>query len=234
MDTGKKFAAIRKALHLNQAEFAEPLGVGFKQISAIENGRVQPSSSVMELLFLKYLVNRLWWDTGEGEMFTDAKQKESTEDFLDKMRSMMAKQPQPPADYVTIPRYYVAASAGGGTTVYSEQIVDHLTFKTNWLKGTLGLSPERVAVISVKGDSMEPCLYNGDLIMVDLSVSRVESNAVYVLQLGGLLMVKRVQVKMDGEVIVKSDNSRYEPESFRGESAERLVVIGRMVKRLVD
>ena len=138
------------------------------------------------------------------------------------------------ADFVHVPRYEVFASAGSGTLVQSEQIVDHLAFRSEWLRETLGLSPERVAVISVKGDSMEPCLYNGDLVMVDLSTYKIESNGVYVLQIGGFLMVKRVQVKLNGEVVVKSDNPQYEPETFNGHDLERLTVVGRMVKRLVD
>lgn len=69
MKTADKITAIRKALHLNQLQFAEPLGVGDKQISAIENNRANPSTSVLELMFVKYLVSRNWWETGEGEMF---------------------------------------------------------------------------------------------------------------------------------------------------------------------
>ncbi|TSK09225.1 MAG: helix-turn-helix transcriptional regulator [Geobacter sp.] len=135
--------------------------------------------------------------------------------------------------YVQVPRYEIAASAGGGAMVHSEQIVDHLAFKADWLKVSLGLSPRHVAVISVIGDSMEPYLDDGDLILVDLSVTHIENNAIYVLQFGDSLLVKRVQVKLDGEVIVKSDNPRYEPEAFHGDSAERLRVVGRMVRRLV-
>jgi len=69
MEISEKFALIRKTLRRKQAEFGGLLGVGGKQISAIEKGRVKPSPSVIELLFVKYLVNRTWWETGEGNMF---------------------------------------------------------------------------------------------------------------------------------------------------------------------
>lgn len=69
INISEKFKIIRKALHLSQAEFAKPLKISDKQISAIENGRVETSQSVMELLFSSYLVNRIWWDSGEGEIF---------------------------------------------------------------------------------------------------------------------------------------------------------------------
>lgn len=117
--------------------------------------------------------------------------------------------------------------------VQSEQVVDYLAFKQEWLKTHLGLSAANLAVISVLGDSMEPYLFNGDLIMIDTHVSKIESDAIYVLQVDGALLVKRIQKKMDGTVIVKSDNEHYEPEVFRGDSVDRIRVVGRMVRRLV-
>lgn len=136
-------------------------------------------------------------------------------------------------EYIRVPRYEVAASAGGGALVQSEQIVDYLAFKQDWLRSQLGLSPTNVAVISVVGDSMEPYLYDGDLILIDTNVTRIENDAVYVLQTGDSLLVKRIQKKLDGTVIVKSDNERYEPDVFRGEAVAQLRVVGRLVKRLV-
>lgn len=136
-------------------------------------------------------------------------------------------------EYVKVPRYEVAASAGGGSVVRSEQIVDFMSFKREWLRVQLGLSPNQVAVISVLGDSMEPFLFDGDLILIDTNVPGIENNAVYILQVDGGLLVKRVQKKIDGTVIVKSDNERYEPEVFRGEAVAQLRVVGRLVRRLV-
>jgi len=71
MTTAEKFRAVRKSLGMRQAEFAEPLGVGHKQISAIETGAVGPSDSVMELLFLRHRVSREWWESGDGPMFDE-------------------------------------------------------------------------------------------------------------------------------------------------------------------
>ena len=139
----------------------------------------------------------------------------------------------PPEGYVSIPRYEIQASAGAGAMVQSEQIVDVMSFKADWLKVSLGMSPANSAVISVCGDSMEPYLNDGDLILIDTAVNKVSNNAIYVIQYDDSLLVKRIQLKGDGTVIVKSDNPHYEPETFRGESANRLRVIGRLVRRLV-
>jgi phage repressor protein C with HTH and peptisase S24 domain len=132
-------------------------------------------------------------------------------------------------DFIQVPRYEIAASAGGGTVVQSEQIVDFISFKEEWVRNSLGASAKDLALISVKGDSMEPTLSDGDLVLVDISSRTIEANAIYVLQFWGSLMVKRIQRKVDGTVVIKSDNHIYETETITGELLTQLNIIGRVV-----
>lgn len=136
---------------------------------------------------------------------------------------------EPGEGFVKIPRYEVKASAGGGAVIHSEQIVDHLSFRADWVRNALGVPVSSLALINVMGDSMEPTLSDGDLILIDMSTRRVQDNAVYVLQFNGSLLVKRIQRKLDGSVIVKGDNTLYEPEMVGSEAVGSLNVIGRVV-----
>ncbi len=131
--------------------------------------------------------------------------------------------------YIKVPRFEVKASAGGGAIIHSEQIVDHLYFKTEWVKNVLGIPRDFLALISVQGDSMEPTLSNGDLILVDTRTSRVEDGAIYVVQYDDALLVKRLQKKYDGSVVIRSDNTLYEPEILHGDEAINLKIVGRVV-----
>lgn len=137
--------------------------------------------------------------------------------------------PSVPDGFILVPRYEVRASAGNGALVHSEQIVDYLAFKADWVRNTLGVAQNDLALISVKGDSMEPSLSNDDLILVDMRKNRVEDNAIYVLQLDGTLLVKRIQHKLDGSLHVMSDNPRYEAEVVGVDRAAELHVLGRVV-----
>lgn len=130
--------------------------------------------------------------------------------------------------YTLVPRYEVHASAGGGAIIHSEQIVDYLSFRTEWVRNALGAGVNDLALIDVKGDSMEPTLSDGDLILIDLRGDRIEDGSIYVIQNSGCLLVKRIQRKLDGTVIVKSDNERYEPDILRGDAAENIRVVGRV------
>jgi len=207
---------------MSQAKLANYLGLPAHKIRDIESGKVKMSLDIAKAVEEKFGFSSLWMVSGVGPKRINTQVEEG-----------LASYGQVFDGYIQVPRYEVAASAGGGSLVQSEQIVDHLTFKKDWLHQQLGLSPNQVAVISVMGDSMEPYLFDGDLIMIDTNIPRIENNAVYVLQVDGDLLVKRIQKKIDGTVIVKSDNEHYEPEVFRGEALSQLRVVGRLVRRLV-
>ena len=130
--------------------------------------------------------------------------------------------------FVMVPRYDVQASAGAGALIHSELIVDYLAFRHEWVS-RMGLNRQKLALIEVHGDSMEPALYNNDLILIDLRASELSVNGIYAIQHRGHLLVKRIQVKLDGTVIIKSDNPAYEPEVLGPDEAGGLVVVGRVV-----
>lgn len=132
-------------------------------------------------------------------------------------------------DFVFVPQYDVRASAGHGSLVHSEQIVDHLAFKKAWVKNSLGCNAKDLALITVKGDSMEPTLSNDDLILVNLQRNQITNNAVYVLQYDGALLVKRIQRLMNGSVVIKGDNPEYRAEELSANQAALLRVFGMVV-----
>jgi len=130
--------------------------------------------------------------------------------------------------FIMVPRYDVRASAGGGALIHSELIVDHLAFRQEWVL-KMGLMRQKLALIEVHGDSMEPALCNGDLVLIDLRACELSADGIYVIQHRGHLLVKRIQSKLDGRVIIKSDNPAYEPEILGPDEAEGLIVVGRVV-----
>lgn len=132
-------------------------------------------------------------------------------------------------DFVMVPRYDVAGSAGQGSLVASEQVVDYLAFRADWVKNALGVSQRHLVLLSVKGDSMTPTLSEGDLILVDRSRQVIEDSGIYVILRNDVLLVKRVQHHLDGGLTVRSDNERYETERVAAGSAASISVIGRVV-----
>jgi phage repressor protein C with HTH and peptisase S24 domain len=131
-------------------------------------------------------------------------------------------------DFALVPRYDVAASAGHGADVESEQVVDHLAFRRPWLARE-GLQEGKLALIQVRGDSMEPTIASGDLLLVDLREQIPAEDGIYVMQTDAHLVAKRVQRLFDGSIYIKSDNQTYQPQQLTPDQVERLQIVGRVV-----
>jgi phage repressor protein C with HTH and peptisase S24 domain len=135
---------------------------------------------------------------------------------------------------VTVPRYDVAASAGSGAvvSVHDEAVVDMMAFRPEWLR-EIGVPTDRLAVISVRGDSMADTLQDGDLILVDTSLVERKMPGVYVIVKNDSLLVKRLNFKLNGSVEIRGDNKAYPAETLSVAEFEQLHLVGRMVRRVV-
>lgn len=134
-------------------------------------------------------------------------------------------------DYVAIPLYEVRAAAGAGALVEHENVVDVLHFKESWVRQELRASPSDLYLIHVDGESMEPTLRPGDVILVDRRDTGPARDGIYVLRMDGALLVKRLQRLPGGNLKVSSDNPAYEPFVAKASDlhSEEFVVVGRVV-----
>lgn len=194
---------------MQQAELAEKLGIHKNTMMNYEKGERSPDVHILQkLLAIFPETSPAWLLTGEGS--------KTRSDTL-------------PENFVMFPRYEVSASAGPGRYLESEQLVDFVSFKDDWVRNYLRVPTKDLALINVKGDSMAPTLNDGDLILVDLRAIRIEDSAIYVIEFDDALLVKRVQRKLDGSIVIKSDNPLYDPEVLTKEKADGLRIVGRVV-----
>lgn len=214
----ERLKTARESSGYDQKTMAEQLGISFRSWQDYELGKSVPGGKVFEAL-VKLGFNANWVLIGAGEMKPDGS----------KDPRHVTNATEPNEGFVQIPRYEVSASAGGGAVIHSEQIVDHLTFKADWVRNALGIPVSDLALINVKGDSMEPTLSNGDVILIDMGKDGFDDNAVYVLRLNGTLLVKRVKRNFDGSVLVSSDNAMYPPDTIKDDMVDTLNVVGRVV-----
>jgi phage repressor protein C with HTH and peptisase S24 domain len=144
-------------------------------------------------------------------------------------QSLMAMEPQ--AGYVAIPLYSeIQASAGHGATSNREQAADDIImFREDWIRYELGARPQDLLLIRVHGDSMEPTLRAGDVILVDGSASRPNREGIYVLRLGDALLVKRLQVLPGRKIRVTSDNATFESWMIDVDANTDATILGRVI-----
>lgn len=132
------------------------------------------------------------------------------------------------SDFSLIPLYDVSASAGPGAAINCEEVVSQLAFRKDWLRQE-GLESEHLAAVTAVGDSMEPKIRTGAILLLDTTKRKVGIDDVYVLRLDDHLLAKRLQRRVSGEIRVMSDNKAYEEEIVPEHQVSRLDVIGRVV-----
>lgn len=126
-----------------------------------------------------------------------------------------------------VPVYDVEASAGYGAVVGAEEHIYNLAFDPAFLRQMTDAKPRDLAIIQVKGDSMEPTLLHGDQVLVDRSKTNLDFDGLFVIRYGEALHVKRVgRAPSRGKVFIRSDNDQYPP--FEVERPE-LDVVGRVL-----
>lgn len=130
-------------------------------------------------------------------------------------------------DFALIPFYDVEVSAGHGSLVDQELQTGQMAFKKDWLK-QMNLQPDKCALIKARGDSMEPTIYDGDLLLVDTRVDSIIDDTIYIVQTENRLIVKRIQQTLDGSLTIISDNKKYREQSISRDQANDVKIAGKV------
>ncbi len=192
------------------AEMARAVGVSDNAIYKWLSGRGQPTVTNLVALARVSHVSVEWLATGHAP-------NRSTK---------ASSQGADPDDYMFVPRYDVRISAGRGNIIRSEQVVDYLAFKNDWVRKRLNTEPRNLLLIEAVGDSMAPTLEDSDLLLVDLGEPRFKHDGVYVIRRNSDLAVKRLQRRPDGKLMIMSDNPAYTAVAVAAESVR---ILGRVI-----
>ena len=120
-------------------------------------------------------------------------------------------------------KYGVLGSAGPGAFVDSEHVVKQIGFRRDWLRKK-GLNPAKCSVIDVHGDSMEPTLHHGAMILIDHQRNRRLENRIFAVRYDDGPLIKRLMHDNHHWLLV-SDNEEYKPVKWPREA----VVIGQVM-----
>ena len=115
----------------------------------------------------------------------------------------------------------------GGTFLDSPVKVEKRQFSRAWLREFTRAAPENLFSTLGDGDSMEPTIRSGEVLLIDRGQSRViRGDGIWAFALGEIAMVKRLRPMPDGTVQIHSDNPVVRPDVA---SEDELHVIGRVV-----
>ena len=192
------------------ADLARAIGVSDNAIYKWLSGRGQPSVANLVALANAAKVSVEWLATGREETAAKRAKAGGTEH----------------SDFAYVGRYDIKAPGARGEALRSEQFVDYLAFKKDWVRSRLNADPRSLVLIEAVGDSMAPTLEDSDLLLVDLSEPRFQRDGIYVLRREHELTVKRIQRRPDGAFNIISDNHVYESSVVASESVH---ILGRVI-----
>lgn len=134
----------------------------------------------------------------------------------------------PSGGLVHLPLFDIGASAGLGLPVGPEVQLGAVAFDSLFLRRQ-GARPDQCSIIAASGDSMQPAIPDGSLLVVDHSQKEVRNGHIMVINVGEDLLVKRVRRRTDGLIDLISDNPAYAPETLGPDALAQLRVVGRVV-----
>jgi len=138
----------------------------------------------------------------------------------------------PPETTVLITHVDVALSAGNGRETWHVEEKEPLPFQADYIR-RLNSSPKNLVAVKVRGDSMEPRLFDDDTVVVDKADRRIPaSGGVFALVYAGEMLVKSLFRMPDGSLRVVSDNKeKHAPFEVPVDQIEHIDIVGRVKYR---
>ncbi|MBI9079459.1 MAG: helix-turn-helix transcriptional regulator [Pseudodesulfovibrio sp.] len=194
----------------NQSQLSRELDVGRAAVSLAKRKDSVPARWILDLA-ARFGLNPLWLEKGIGFPRPEAAISAAHEEG---------------ASYEEIPKVRARLCAGGGSFETGGLVEGYYSFRSDWLK-TRGSSANMV-LMEVIGNSMEPEIKEGDMVLIDQSRSDVLSGGIYAVGVEDTVMVKRVE-RLPGTLVLRSDNKDYTPIHLSGDELDNVRVIGQVL-----
>ena len=213
---------------LSQAELAKQLGAGQSTIASIENGRNQSSGRLVEIAQLLQ-VNPSWLASGQGPRKAGADIDEVKASDQIVVWENLADLP-PDENRAWIDRYDLMCSAGSGIVQWEIRQKRALPFTVDFFKA-IGSKPEHCRLANARGNSMEPFLFDRDMIMIDISKTAVRDGNIYAVRFEEETLVKQLFKQAGGALMLHSYNAKYPDRIVPASDETSFQVIGQVIYR---
>lgn len=183
-------------------------------------------------------ISATWIEDGSGAMLTSepSLSSEAARHSLpeDQGNVLVWEHPDdlPPDDNrVWLDRYDYRFSAGTGLIQWEIRQKKALPFDIGFFRA-LGSKPKDCRLVQVHGDSMEPYLFDRDMIMVDTAKSHMRDGKIYAIYFEGEPLVKQIFKQAGGLICLHSINaSKYPDKIVTPELMESVTIMGEVIYR---
>jgi phage repressor protein C with HTH and peptisase S24 domain len=190
----------------SQTELASVLKINRSAITQARKKNSIPDKWILQL-YKTYGLNPDWVETGSGQTFI---KKSASDDSI----------------FKNIPKVRARLSAGGGSFEVGSEIEGYYAFRRDWL--TTKGNRNKMVLMDIFGNSMEPEMKDGDTILIDESQKDILAGAIYAVGIDDTIMVKRVE-KHPNKLVLLSDNKDYSPIYLQGNELNSVRIIGKVI-----
>lgn len=216
---------------ITDADLAKILGTNENTLAAYRKGKGLLKGEVLEKLVQCYNISPEWLFKGVGEPFPGARNN-YPEICGPEIRNIICEA-SACGEFLYIPQITGRISAGEGLEP-DDRVDVRIAFRSDWLKRKG--DPSRMILVKVSGDSMEPTLYSGDLVLIDRSRNYIDGQGgIYAIDIHNEIMIKRIHIVLpDDKVQIISDNPKYQVmkvETSRINIDGKVIWFGREIER---
>ena len=229
MKLAARLDQILRNLGVSQAELARRVRVSQPTINNLVGGK---SSNSVHLHKIARALDTTVEYTGESDdprgRPADFKNRYPLVDELQSPRSTYRPEPASTDPLtVSIHEIDIGYSMGGGLVLQDHAEAKPVPFPREWLRALIRGRFDQVFIARGEGDSMQPTLLDGDVIVVDTAQQTLMGqDRIWCLSYGDMGMIKRLRQLPDGNLMIISDNPAVQPYTACDGEAH---IIGRVV-----
>ena len=182
-------------------EIAAASGIHLNTLKRYESGEGDPDTYTLLRLALAFGVSIAYLLGYDSE--AEFRQKANLDCFSPSLGNTFRVPPSSTAaiegeQFVFVPHFDTRGDATFALTL-DECVTAMVPLAREFIRQRLGITHNRLALVDVPDMSMEPLLRDGDTVLLDTSVyadlyvDAVPANGFYVLDMGGTLMIRRLQ-----------------------------------------
>lgn len=218
-----------------QADVSRMFGVSRETARRWLSGEAIPHTARIAEMAKRFMVNGEWLLTGQGEPRVMLSGTVGPTPYAKQYATANAEVREPDAgDLVRVPFLDVELGAGSTEVPDVVETKDYLQYPSGFFRD-LGINPDAIRAVVVRGESMAPDLHDGDRVWIDVTDRQPQPGRIYAIYspFAGM-QVKRLQRRMDGTLVIQSSNpdkAIYPDETLTPEQAESVQVIGRAIRK---
>ena len=216
---------------LSPAELSRRTGISESAISQWLKGETRALKSSNAFKVAQACgVSPEWLATGRGRPVAGRTADNTPLEGLYPVPAWESADELPEGQFVLVPRFKVQLSAGTGRMAFHIDRKRPLPFLNDWIRSIGVRNVAQLVLVYAGGDSMEPRIRDGDLLLMDMGQQQVRDGQIYGLRYREELRVKRLFTRVDGGLLIRSDNlALYPDEIIAPDSSEHLEILGRIV-----